>query len=213
MLSNRCLAELGYTPLPASLGRQSVSTNLLVCQVSLLSTKLSEVLAKFALRLRALLGLVPTSDMLRFIQMTKSLGAVTLLLLGFLCLGRAIETSVDRNPNRLNKRETVTAGILLGLPAIVGGTWLVFNKRRQYRTTEETRLRKTFFELAKAGHGQMTVLQFAIAAQIDGNQAKIYLSDRSREYDATFQVDDEGTIIYCFNLGRDNITRPNYTLQ
>ena len=38
-------------------------------------------------------------------------------------------------------------------------------------------------------------------AQIDGETAKAYLSDRSREYDATIQTDAEGGSTYCFHLG------------
>ncbi|MEL6326376.1 MAG: hypothetical protein AAFQ61_05665 [Cyanobacteria bacterium J06626_23] len=151
--------------------------------------------------------------MLRVVQIAKSLGTTTLLLLGFFCLGRAIETSLDSNPNRLDKRETITAGLLLGVPAAVGGAWLLLDARRQRQTAETKRLRETFFELVQVGQGQMTALQFAIAAQIDGDKAKAYLSDRSREYDATFQVDDEGTIVYCFRLGNADHHFSWHTLQ
>ncbi len=151
--------------------------------------------------------------MLKAIQIAKSLGAATLLLLGFICLGRALETSLDQNPDRLHKRETITAGILLGLPTAVGGTWLALNSRRHHQTAEANRLRAIFFELVNAGEGQLTVLQFAMAAQMDGDKAKAYLSDRSQEYDGTFQVDDEGTILYCFALGHTHDRASYPTLQ
>ncbi|MEM9003888.1 MAG: ribosomal protein L7/L12 [Cyanobacteria bacterium P01_F01_bin.86] len=136
-------------------------------------------------------------------QVVKPIGAGILLLLGVLCLGRAIETSLDPNPNRLAKRETITAGVLLGLPATVGGTWLVLASQRQRQREAEKHLKETFFKLVKAGRGKVTALRFSMEAQIDGETAKAYLSDRSREYDATFQVDNEGGITYCFHL--DNL--------
>jgi hypothetical protein len=55
------------------------------------------------------------------IPVTKQGAAAVLLVVGVLCLGRAVETSLDRNPNRIGKRETITAGILLGGTATPGG--------------------------------------------------------------------------------------------
>ena len=144
-------------------------------------------------------------------QVIKPLGAGILLLLGFIFWGRAIETSLDPNPNRLGKRETITAGVLLGLPATVGGAWLALDTYRQRQRAEEARLKAIFFKLVKAGRGKVTALRFSMEAQIDGEMAKAYLGDRSREYDATFQVDIEGGITYCFHLGNldSRLLRPS----
>lgn len=134
-------------------------------------------------------------------KIAKPIGAGILLLLGFWCLGRVIETGLDPNPHRLGKRETMTAGVLVGVPAATGGAWLALSVRRQRQLATEQKLRDSFFRLVKAGRGKVTALRFSMEAQIDGEHAKAYLSDRSREYDATFQVDSEGGITYCFNLG------------
>ncbi len=134
-------------------------------------------------------------------KVAKPIGAIGLLLLGFWCWGRVIETALNPDPRLLERREIVTAGVLLGTPAIAGGSWLVWDMRRQRRLASAKHLRETFFRLVKAGRGKVTALRFAMEAHIDGATAKAYLSDRSREYDATFQVDSEGAITYCFHLG------------
>ena len=140
----------------------------------------------------------------------KPAGSILLLLLGFLCLGRAVETGLDHNPDRIGKRETITAGLLLGLPATAGGVGLAVSARRDgrrpvprdhRRRLAAQHLRTVFFQLAKAGRGKVTALRFAMEAGISGDRATAYLSERAREYDATFQVDNEGGITYCFNLG------------
>jgi len=138
----------------------------------------------------------------------KSVGAGLLLLLGFWCLGRALETSLNRDPRILDKRETITAGLLLGLPATAGGSWLLWDRRRQCRQQTAQTLRQTFFRSVKAGRGKVTPLQFAIAANLDGATANTYLRDRSIEYNATFEVDDDGNITYCFHLGNADLYRP-----
>ncbi len=134
-------------------------------------------------------------------RIAKQIAAGLLIVVGALCLARALETGLDRNPNRLDKRETITAGLLLGVPAVIGGTWLGVDLRRQRQHQEAERLQGVFFQLVKAGRGKITALRFAMEAHLDGEAAKTYLSDRALEYDATFQVDNEGGITYCFNLG------------
>lgn len=131
----------------------------------------------------------------------KAVGASILLVIGFWCVGRALETAVNPDPQILGKRETMTAGLLIGVPATVGGGWLLWDQRRQRRLAYDQQLRATFFRVVKAGRGQVTPLQYAMEARIDGEAAKAYLHDRSIEYDATFQVDIEGNITYCFHLG------------
>lgn len=141
--------------------------------------------------------------------------AGVLLVIGILCLGRALETALDNSPNRLGKRETITAGVLLGGPMTAGGGWLLVHDHRQQRLAEQQRLQEIFFKLVKAGRGKVAPLRFAIEANLDGVKANAYLSDRAREFDATFQVDVEGGLIYCFTLGEvdSRLLRPGAPLS
>lgn len=141
-------------------------------------------------------------------KQVKPIGAGLLLLLGFWCLGRALETSLNRDPQVLEKRETITAGLLLGLPATAGGTWLLWERRRQRQQQAAQQLRQVFLRSVTAGRGRVTPLQFAIAANLDGATANTYLRDRSIEYNATFDIDDDGNITYCFHLGNAQLSRP-----
>ena len=141
----------------------------------------------------------------------KSISAGVLLLLGFWCLGRAVEMGLNQDPRVLEKRETVTAGILLGLPATASGSWLLWAQQRQRRQQAAQRLRNIFFHLVQTRQGQVTPLQLAMAAQIDGDIAKAYLDDRSLEFDATFNVDEQGNITYCFHLGDRSLRAPGLT--
>lgn len=105
---------------------------------------------------------------------------------------------LNRNPNVLEKRETIAAGLLLGLPATVGGGWLLWHNRRQQRLRQAQHLRATFFTLLQAKQGKITPLALAMAANVEGAIATAYLRDRSLDFDATFQVDAEGNVVYCF---------------
>lgn len=137
-------------------------------------------------------------------RIVKQLAAVALLVMGFWCLARAVETGLDRNPNRLEKRETVTAGILLGLPAIGFGGWLGVDAHLQQKREERDRLQGIFFQLVKAGKGYIAPIRFSMETGLTGEAAIDYLNQRARVYNADFQVDDTGGITYYFNLGKVN---------
>ncbi|MGP1375288.1 MAG: ribosomal protein L7/L12 [Almyronema sp.] len=131
----------------------------------------------------------------------KQISAGLLLLVGFWCLARSLETGLDRNPNRLDKRETVLAGILLGVPAVGFGAYLGLDAQLQKKRQERDRLQAIFFKLVKAGKGKVAPLRFAMEANLTGEAAKAYLDERARIYDADFQVDDRGGVFYYFHLG------------
>lgn len=60
--------------------------------------------------------------------------------------------------------------------------------------------RTVFFDLVKKNQGQVTPMQFAMVANVSGEDARQYLQDRAKEFGADFQVNDQGTVIYIFPL-------------
>lgn len=134
-------------------------------------------------------------------RIVKQISATVLLVMGFWCLARAVETGLDRNPNRLGKRETITAGVLLGVPAVGFGTWLGVDTQLQRKREERDRLQGIFFKLVKAGKGYIAPIRFSMETGLTGEAAIDYLNQRARVYNADFKVDDMGGITYYFNLG------------
>ncbi|MEO1350331.1 MAG: ribosomal protein L7/L12 [Cyanobacteria bacterium J06635_15] len=137
-------------------------------------------------------------------RIVKQISAAVLLVIGFWCLARAVETGLDNNPSRLDKRETVTAGILLGIPAAGFGGWLGLDTHLQRKREERERLQGIFFQLVKAGKGYIAPIRFSMETGLTGEAAIDYLNQRARVYNADFQVDDTGGITYYFNLGKVN---------
>lgn len=99
-------------------------------------------------------------------------------------------------------RDGAVAGLLvLGLPPIALGSYLVLSGYRRGQRESRDRLRSTFFQLLKAGDGHVTVLQFAMETGLEGDAAKEYLDQRAREFNAAFNVTEEGKFSYYFDLG------------
>ena len=122
------------------------------------------------------------------------------LLLGFLCLGRAVETALDNNPNRLNKRETITAGLLLGIPCTAGSLWMLGALRRRERLRHSQRLQTLFYKAIRANDGQINPLQFAMLAQVSVDEAKDCLNAWAQQLNADFKIDEAGIVMYCFEM-------------
>lgn len=128
-----------------------------------------------------------------------SLSAVGLLL-SFLCLGRAVETMLDRNPNRQGKRETVLAGLLIGLPAGAGALWMLRDLERDHTLVHSQKLQSLFYRALKANNGRISAAQFAMLSQSSLEEAKTFLDSWAGAMNAQFDVDETGLVVYCFPL-------------
>lgn len=122
------------------------------------------------------------------------------LLLGFLCIGRAAETALDTNPERLHKRETVTAGLLLGIPCAAGAGLMLVDLEARRRRDRSQRMQTLFYKALKANNGKINPLQFAMLAEVSLTEAQRCLNDWAGPLNADFEVDEAGIVEYCFYL-------------
>jgi hypothetical protein len=126
--------------------------------------------------------------------MDRSVRAITgtvLILSGLLVVG-ICGLEIIR-PGRIDRGWLVSRMLLGVIPMVGGGVLLA-----RLRPSQNIYLRSIFFQMLESGQSEMTVLQFAMQARIDGEEAKAYLDDRAREYEATFNVGPEGQVLYCF---------------
>ncbi|MEL6938210.1 MAG: hypothetical protein AAFO84_03350 [Cyanobacteria bacterium J06598_1] len=135
---------------------------------------------------------------------TKRLAGIGLstfgLVLGFLCLGRAVETALDTDPDRLDKRETVLAGMLLGIPATVGAVWMMGTMERDRKLAYSHRLQALFYKALQANNGRINAIQFAMLAEVSLKEAQQCLDTWAGPMNADFDIDEAGVIVYCFNV-------------
>ncbi len=129
------------------------------------------------------------------------------LLLGFLCVGRAVETALAPDATRLNKQETITAGLSVGIPVTVGALWMFIDLERgsqkrlhQRQLTHSQRLQSLFYKALQANSGKINPVQFAMLGEISLTEAQICLDAWAGPLNATSQVDETGLVVYCFDL-------------
>ncbi|HEY9880289.1 MAG TPA: hypothetical protein V6D29_17670 [Leptolyngbyaceae cyanobacterium] len=133
-------------------------------------------------------------------NMTSNIGCgSSLAVLGVLLLivpALQFLNPMDKLPGRLNVWGWGALGI--GVVSASFGTWLGVDALVAGRQAKRDRIQSAFFNLIEASNGEITVLQFARAANLSGEQAQKYLDTRAKEFGADFQVGPEGGIYYRF---------------
>ena len=129
-----------------------------------------------------------------------------LLSFGFICLmvsASALSQLSDKDQTTLERQDatdTFVGGIAFGVPLVAGGGYMLWGLRKRHEKLLRDRLDSTFYQMLKADNGRITVLQLAMEAQLSGEQAKQYLDQKAKEFNATFEPSDKGNISYLFHL-------------
>ena len=130
----------------------------------------------------------------------------TKIAVGFL-LGIGVPIFLLGTAEALNPRATsesregaIAAVFLFGLPPTALGSWLLVSNNRRSKQEERDRLRAAFFRLLQENSGHLTVLRFSMATGLEGEAAKAYLDTRAKEFNAAYNVTEEGSFSYYFNL-------------
>lgn len=99
--------------------------------------------------------------------------------------------------------EAGAALVIFGLAPIALSTWLAWNLRStEKRPSQMLTLQQeqVFVQLLQSHGGDLSIVQFAAAAQIPIEQAKAFLDQKAKVLNASFDVKESGAIIYRFPL-------------
>jgi ribosomal protein L7/L12 len=140
------------------------------------------------------------------IRRVKTITAGILLGIGvpitIACTMGLLTANQPQNPPSTERADipaTIATLFFLGLmPTGIGG-WLVWGNSRQGQQQARDRLQAIFFKLLRESNGHINVLRFSMEANISGEAAKAYLDERAREFNAAFNVSEEGKLFYTFD--------------
>lgn len=142
-------------------------------------------------------------------RLITQIGAGTLLAFGVFVLGMGTTDLLNPNTPAQDREESLAAVLLFGIPSTAAGSWMFWHGYRKRRLQERDRLRTIFFNLLQENNGQITALRFSMETGLDGKVAKVYLDDRAREFNANYDVTEEGNITYHFELGGSSPSSPD----
>ncbi|WOD38312.1 hypothetical protein [Nodosilinea sp. E11] len=102
-----------------------------------------------------------------------------------------------------DRAETGVALVVFGIAPTVLGTWLAWNLRHNHEQSSQMlalQQEQLFLQLLQSQAGDLTIVQFAAAAQIPVEQAKAFLDQKAQVLNASFEVKDTGAMVYRFPL-------------
>jgi hypothetical protein len=155
----------------------------------------------------------------------EKLAAGWLVTLGFMFLAISASEIVDRSAQSIkiypvedeqiftapnahkDSNDTILGGIIFGGPTIILGTWLslelYLQSRRDKKLIAQQKndyLQSQFYQILQQNHGKVTLLNFAMQSQLPPAAAKQYLDQKAKEFNANFQVNEEGGVSYHFDV-------------
>jgi ribosomal protein L7/L12 len=133
-------------------------------------------------------------------KLVTKIAAGALLGFGIPISFLALVAVLDAKNTPQNRWESGLALVTLGLPPTLLGGWLAWGSQNASQREHRDRLQSIFFRLLKESNGHLTVIRFAMESGLDGEAAKFYLDDRAKEFNATFNVTETGSISYYFDL-------------
>ena len=132
----------------------------------------------------------------------KTIWATVLLSLGIVLIGSGIYAPFNSAISKQKQREGAIACLVFGVPLAAWGGWIFLGLRQDKQQQERDRLNAAFSKLLTQSDGRITTLAFSMETGLPGEMAKVYLDERAKEFDANFDVDDEGNVNYRFHVGK-----------
>lgn len=134
-------------------------------------------------------------------QTLKKILAGFFLLAGLPILLVGAADLVDHDSSREDKEGAIAAIGFFGLPSVaIAAGLLVSWRQQQQRQQQQLSLgqEQMFLQLLQQHNGAMTVVDFALAANIPIEDAKAYLDQKAKQLDASFEVSDSREVVYRF---------------
>jgi hypothetical protein len=111
-------------------------------------------------------------------------------------------------PNAVqNSKDTIVGGIIFGVPSAILGSWLALGLYKQSQQEKKAlkqenseQLQAQFYQMLLQNQGRVTLLNFAMQSQLPAAEAKQYLDKKAKEFNANFQVTEEGAVSYHFDV-------------
>ena len=137
-------------------------------------------------------------------QLQKSMAKVCLLFgLSVSLLAAVYAVGSGEDIEYEDAAEAGVALVVFGLAPTALGGWLAWNLRQGDRHRPQSlslQQEQMFLQLLQNQAGDLTIIQFAAAAQLPIEQAKAFLDQKAQLLNATFEVKDTGAIVYRFPL-------------
>ena len=151
-------------------------------------------------------------SIIKVMRLFQKISAGVLISFSLLIAVLAFGDLANPQTPQKDKEGAFAALVIFGLPPGILGQFLIWNVLRAERKEKEAlarnesaQLQSVFYHLLKKYNGELTPLLFAMETKLSAGDARAYLDQKAKEFDANFEVDDRGDITYKFNVGRKSL--------
>jgi hypothetical protein len=145
-------------------------------------------------------------------RLVQKISAGILITFSLLITAFAISDFTSPQATQKDKDGDLAALIIFSFPSGLLGGFLAWNvirsekkQKAELAARESDRLQSIFYLLLKKNKGEITPLLFAMETKLSPGDAKTYLDQKAKEFDANFDVDDHGGVTYKFSIGKNSL--------
>lgn len=97
--------------------------------------------------------------------------------------------------------------MLVVIVPLGGGLWY-WIRDRQLKQKQQAIAQAVFYQLVRDHQGRITLLDFAMTANLPAAVAQQFLNQKAKEFTANFEVTENGEILYCFHTLKTKAPQP-----
>jgi hypothetical protein len=132
-------------------------------------------------------------------SMTKTLAVVSLAFGLLMTIPTTAEVIGIKAPPS-QRSDSAVALLCFGIAPMALGGWLLWDGKRRQQRFQSGHLDDLFYMLLRQNAGTITTLGFAMQSELNGAEAKTFLDDRAREFNANYEVTAQGDVVYVFDV-------------
>jgi hypothetical protein len=130
---------------------------------------------------------------------TKALAVVSLAFGVLMTLPTTAEV-IGIKPPPSNRSDSAVALLFFGIAPMALGFGLLVDGKRRQQQFQSGHLDDVFYMLLRQNSGTITPLALAMQSGLNGAEAKTFLDDRAREFNANYEVTAQGDVVYVFDV-------------
>ncbi|NJL89190.1 MAG: hypothetical protein HC916_04835 [Coleofasciculaceae cyanobacterium SM2_1_6] len=142
-------------------------------------------------------------------KLFQKISAGILISFGLLVTFLAIREIANPQTSQKDKEDFFEVMVFYGWTSGISGAFLVRNvlqtekkEKESLAAKERERLQSIFYSLLKEHKGELPFLLFAMETKLSPDEARHYLDQKVKEFRGNSEVDNQGEIIYRFNLSK-----------
>jgi hypothetical protein len=98
------------------------------------------------------------------------------------------------------RSDSAVALLVFGIAPIALGGWLLWDGKRRQQLFQSSHLDDVFYTLLLQNAGTISPLGLSMQSGLSGAEAKAFLDDRARQFNANYEATAQGDVVYVFDV-------------